>query len=256
MRVVIQSTAERVAAAVAQFIATALQATPDLVLGLPTGRTPIPLYRALVRLHEAGEADFSRAATFNLDEFVGLSADHAGSYHAFMRTHLFDRVNLRPERRHVLDGTARNWRAEAAAYERRMAELGGLDLAIVGVGRNGHVGFNEPARTLVARTHRVKLERSTRRANAHLFGGRTSRVPSHALSMGIGTIFGARGVILLATGRDKATIVRRALAGPVTTSVPASLLQTHPNGLAVLDRAAAARLPDSTGAVRLPATRR
>lgn len=243
MRVVIHATADDVARSVAGFLARTLETTPDLVMALPTGRTPIPLYRALVRLHQAGATDFRRAVTFNLDELVGLSQDHPGSYHVFMRHHLFDHINLPAGQRFLLDGTAPDWRREVADYEHRIAEHGGLDLAVVGIGRNGHVGFNEPADRLQPRTHRVALASSSRRANAYLFGGRTARVPTHALSMGIGTIFRARGVILLATGPEKATIVRRALTGPVTTRVPASLLQAHPNVLVVLDRAAASRLP-------------
>jgi glucosamine-6-phosphate deaminase len=240
MRLVIHSTADRVARAVAGFVADSLAATPDLVLALPTGRTPVPFYRALVRLHQAGRADFSRAATFNLDEFEGLGAGDPASYHAFMQAHLFNHVNLPPGRRHVLHGRADDWRREADRFEATLDALGGLDLAIVGIGRNGHIGFNEPGTALAARTHRVRLEPSTRRANAHLFGNRLRDVPTHALSMGIGTIFGARGVILMATGAEKAAIMRRALGGPITTRVPASLLQAHPNAVAVIDRAASA----------------
>lgn len=249
MRVIIHATASGAAAAVARFIADSLAATPDLVMGLPTGRTPIPLYRALSRLHQAGHADFRKAATFNLDEFCGLGPGDPGSYHAFMEKHLYAHVNLPAERRHVLNGRARDWRAEVAGYEGRIAELGGLDLAVVGIGANGHIGFNEPGPHLTAATHRVRLEPSSRRSNRDLFGGRTTDVPSHALSMGIGTIFASRGVILMATGAGKARIVRRALGGPITTAVPASLLQAHPNAVAVLDRAAARGL-------RAPAGRR
>lgn len=247
MRVVIHASATRAATAVARFIADSLAATPDLVMGLPTGRTPVPLYRALRRLHQEGCADFGQAATFNLDEFCGLGPGDPGSYHAFMEEHLFAHVNLPTARRHVLNGRARDWRAEVESYEARIEALGGLDLAVVGIGSNGHIGFNEPARSLTARTHRVRLEPSSRRGNKDLFGGRTSAVPTHALSMGIATIFGARGVILMATGAAKARIVKRALTGPVTTAVPASLLQTHPNAVAVLDREAARELGRATG---------
>ena len=141
-----------------------------------------------------------------------------------------------------LNGRTRAWRREVARYERKLADAGGLDLVVLGVGRNGHVGFNEPAAALEARTHRAVLRAATRRANAWMFGGTVGAVPRYALSMGIGTILSARGVVLIATGREKAEIVRLALAGLVTTRVPASLLQLHPNVVAVLDRAAAARL--------------
>jgi glucosamine-6-phosphate deaminase len=170
------------------------------------------------------------------------------SYASFMRRHLFQHVNLAPERTHLLDGTRRDWQGEATRYESAIAEAGGLDLVILGLGRNGHIGFNEPAATLQARSHLVRLHPVTRRANAKLAGGRWQRVPERALSMGIATILQGRSVVLLATGAAKASIVRRALLGPVTTRVPASLLQLHPNVIVVLDRAAARSLPAVTSA--------
>jgi glucosamine-6-phosphate deaminase len=240
--VVIHASADAASLGLADFFARALRVRPDVVLGLPTGRTPIPLYRELVRLHGRGEIDFSRATTFNLDEFAGVSPRDPRSYHAFMRRHLFDGVNLRPNRIQFLNGLARDGRREAARYERRLAAAGGLDLVLLGIGANGHLGFNEPAAVLAPRTHLAVLRPATRRANAWLFDGDVRRVPRRALSMGIGTILSARGVVLLATGRAKASIVRRALTGPVTTRVPASLLQLHPNVIVVLDKDAASRL--------------
>lgn len=236
------TTAERAAGAAARLVLQCLHDTPDLILGLPTGGTPVPLYRALVRAYTQGRADFSRATTFNLDEFLGVGRGDPGSYRTFMEAHLFRHVNLHPRRVHVLNGAARDWKHEVADYEKRLARAGGLDVVILGIGRNGHLGFNEPGPTLAARTHRVILKPETRRANAGLFGGRWRDVPREALSMGIGTILSAREVVLLATGRTKARIVARALHGPVTTRVPASLLQTHPNVTVVLDRDAASQL--------------
>ena len=229
----------------AQSIAALLSDDPRLVLGLPTGRTPIPFYRSLVALHRQGRADFSRATTFNLDEFVGIDAAHPGSYHSYMKTHLFDHVNLSPRRTHLIDGAARDWRAEIARFDRLLARAGGLDVVVLGIGRNGHIGFNEPADRLEARTHRVRLHAGSRRDNAHLFGGRWTEVPALALSMGLAPILRARFLILLATGSAKARIAARALTGPITTRVPASLVQLHPASIAVLDRAAGARLPVS-----------
>jgi glucosamine-6-phosphate deaminase len=243
MNIVVTSNANAAAKLAARIVAALLARTPRLVLGLPTGRTTIPFYRSLVALHQRGEADFAQATTFNLDEFAGVDAGHPGSYHAYMRAHLFDRVNLAPERIHLPRGDAGDWRAEIARYERTLAGVGGMDVVVLGIGRNGHVGFNEPADRLDARTHRVKLHAASRRANAYLFGGRTREVPAYAISMGLATILEARLVLLLATGPDKARIVARALAGPITTRVPASLVRLHPAGVAVLDRAAAARLP-------------
>ena len=201
------------------------------------------MYRALVRAYEQGRADFSRATTFNLDEFVGLGKGDPGSYRTFMHALLFDRVNLPSARAHMPDGRAPDWRREIVRYEKRIARAGGLDLVVLGVGGNGHLGFNEPGPALDAHTHRVALRPETRRANAHLFGGRWKDVPTHALSMGIGTILTAKHVVLLATGTSKARVVARALTGPVTTRLPASLLQTHPDVVVVLDHDAARGLP-------------
>lgn len=245
MHTVIHSSARDAADAVAWFLAECLAQSPDLVLGLPTGHTPVPMYRALVTLHKQARADFSRATTFNLDEFVGLSPDDPGSYHAFMRRHLFAHVNLHPERTHLPDGTTGHPRREAARYDAAIAAAGGLDIAVLGIGANGHIGFNEPADALTSGTNVVTLKSATRRGNADAFGGRMSRVPTRAISMGVGTILSARHVLLLATGAGKASIIRRALQGPITTRVPASLLQLHPRAVVVLDRAAASGLTSS-----------
>lgn len=239
IQTVIHSSARGAADAVASFLAECLQEDPALVLGLPTGRTPVPMYRALVRLHRQGRVDLSGAITFNLDEFVGLRADHPGSYRAFMQRHLFAHVNLNPLRTHVPHGDARRPRVEADRYEAAIAAAGGLDIAILGIGANGHIGFNEPADALPGRTNVVTLKHSSRVGNAAAFGGRLADVPKQAISMGVGTILSARHVVLLATGQSKAAIVAAALQGPVTTRVPASLLQLHPRAVVVLDRAAA-----------------
>ena len=242
-RIAILPTASAAASTVATCIADALQVDPELVLALPTGQTPIPMYRELVELHRQGRADFARATTFNLDEFVGLGAGDSGSYHEYMRAHLFDAINLPPARRHILNGRRADWRREIARFDAALAAAGGIGVAVVGIGDNGHIGFNEPAPALDAGSHRVRLTEASRRANAKAFGGTLKRVPTHALSMGIGAILRARTVLLLATGPHKAAIVARALAGPISTRVPASLLQVHPNALVVLDRAAAGKLP-------------
>ena len=238
MQVLVLPSRDTAALAVAGFLAKTLRHTPDVVLGLPTGRTMIPVYRGLVGLHERGLADFRGATTFNLDEFVGLPAHHSGSFRAYMRRCLFDHVNL-PRTSMRFPPTSR---ADGRAYDAQIERAGGLDLCLVGIGRNGHIGFNEPGATLSALTHRVALLPATRRANAYLFDDRPQRVPRFAMSMGIGTILRARAVVMLALGRDKAAIVQAAIAGPVSTRVPASLLQTHPNVVVVLDREAAGRL--------------
>jgi len=244
-RIRIFDTPAALARALAGDIARALGAHPTLVLGLATGRTPIPLYRELVRYHAAGRADFSRATTFNLDEFLGVSAKDPQSYRAFMEKHLFGHVNLSPRRIHVLNGAARPGREvqrECDRYERAIERAGGLDVQILGLGMNGHIGFNEPARALVARTHSTRLKPATRRANATLFGNRVSAVPREALSMGMATILHAKRIVLLATGSTKARCVERMIAGPVTPRLPASFLQLHRHVEIWLDRAAAGNL--------------
>src|SRR5437867_3529600 len=203
------------ARALALEVVRSLTANPRLVLGLPTGRTPIPLYRELARLHAEGVADFGQATTFNLDEFLGISAGDPRSYQAFMRRHLFDRVNLPARQVNFLNGAAPDVARECARYERAIHRAGGIDLQILGLGSNGHIGFNEPARALVARTHRTRLTPATRRANASSFGNRASAVPRDALSMGMATILRARRIVLVATGATKAACVARMLAGPV-----------------------------------------
>jgi glucosamine-6-phosphate deaminase len=238
-RVVILASERAASAAVADFLARLLASTPDLVFALPAGRTPIALYEALVVCHRSSRADFSQASAFGIDEFAGLRPGDRRSFHAFLRRHLLDHVNIPSSRIHAMNGAVTDWRKEVAAYERRIAKAGGIDVAIVGIGRNGHLGFNEPGSLLAARTHRIRLRPETRRANAQAFGGRWRDVPAYALSMGMGTILNARAVILLAFGRHKAAIVRRAFQGPITTQVPASLLQLHPNAIVVLDREAA-----------------
>lgn len=242
-RIEVHATAREVAIAVARRVAAVLEATPALVLGLPTGRTPVHLYRELAQLNADGRADFSKAATFNLDEFLGVPRHHPGSYRTYMERHLFRHVNLRRAQIHLLDGSARDPAAECTQYERAIKEAGGIDLQLLGIGDNGHIGFNEPGASLSARTHRTRLRPETRRANAGLFGGDWRSVPVEALSVGVGTILRAREIILLATGRDKAPCIQRMMYGPVTTRVPASFLQLHSDVRIVLDKAAAACLP-------------
>jgi glucosamine-6-phosphate deaminase len=223
-------------------IAAALSAQPDIVLGLPTGRTPIRLYHELGTLHAGGQADFSRATTFNLDEFLGIPPHHPGSYRTFMEQHLFSRVNLAPENINVLNGVAPDPDAECLRYERAIEDAGGIDLQLLGIGTNGHIGFNEPARELVGPTHRVTLTASTRRSNAALFGGDPSDVPAEALSMGMATILKARRIVLIATGKSKARCVDLMVNGPITTKLPASFLQLHRDVELMLDQEAAKQL--------------
>jgi glucosamine-6-phosphate deaminase len=239
VRVTVFKDERTLARTLAAQIAAALKETPDLVLGLPTGRTPIRLYHELGALHAHRQADFSQATTFNLDEFLGIGPDHPGSYRAFMEQHLFSRVNVAPARIHMLNGAAPDPDEECARFERAITDAGGIGLQLLGIGTNGHIGFNEPAHELAARTHRVTLKASTRRSNAALFGGDVSEVPAEALSMGMATILQARRIVLIATGKSKARSVALVVNGAITTKVPASFLQLHANVELMLDEAAA-----------------
>lgn len=241
-RITVFQDARTVARELATHVADALEQKPALVLGLPTGRTPLLFYEELVALARAGHVDFARATTFNVDEFVGIPASHSGSYRTFMQRHLFDHIDIDPSRINFLDGTARDAVQECCRYEQAIDDAGGIDLLLLGIGTNGHIGFNEPGPDLSARTHRVTLKQETRRSNAALFGGDPEAVPAEALSMGMGTILDARSVVLLATGERKAACVEELVSGPITTHLPASFLQLHPDVEILLDAAAAARL--------------
>ncbi len=237
LRVLVHPTEADTARSVARFLARSIRDTPDLVLGLPTGRTMIPVYDELVGMHRTGRLPLDRVTAFNIDEFDGLRREDPGSFAAYMHQHFYGHVRMRRGgcRFPPIDGS------DPGRYDREIARAGGLDLCLLGLGANGHIGFNEPGSSLAPRTHRVRLQPSTRRANAYLFGGRMSRVPAHAVSMGMATMLRSRLLLLVATGRGKANIARRALEGPITTRVPASMLQMHPHAVVFLD-ADAARL--------------
>jgi glucosamine-6-phosphate deaminase len=239
-----------VARALAADVAGEVRRRPRLVLGLPTGRTPVPFYRELARSRGGTGVDFSRVTTFNLDEFVGIPPEEARSYRAFMQRHLFDHINMSSRRIHFLNGVAGDLEAECRRYERAIARAGGIDLLILGLGTNGHIGFNEPGRFLIARTHRAPLTMATRRANAPLFNYQPGDVPRVALSMGMATILDARRIVLLATGAAKANCVARMVSGPITPHLPASFLQLHRGAEVWLDRAAAVRLARRSGTPR------
>ena len=228
--------------AAARRVVDSLRERPALVLGLPAGRTPVGVYAELARLSAAGEADFSGATAFALDEFVGIDRTHPASFHRFIREHFVDRVNLPGARFDALNGVADDAAAECDRYEDAILRAGGIDLQLLGIGGNGHIGFNEPASELVARTHRVTLLDATRTASVALFAGEIARVPRHALTMGIGTILKAETVILLAAGEGKAGSVERMVRGSITPQLPASFLQLHRSVQVYLDRAAASRL--------------
>jgi len=213
------------------------------VLGLPTGSTPVGLYRELIRLHKEAGLDFSRVVTFNLDEYFPMQPDNPQSYRRWMQETFFNHVNLPPQNINVPDGTITPEEAEdyCLRYEQKIRRAGGIDLMLLGIGRTGHIGFNEPGSTRHSRTRMATLDPVTRRDAASSFFGEDN-VPHQALTMGVGTILDARKIVLMAFGEHKAKIVQRAVEGAVTDSVAASFLQQHPDSTFLLDRAAAGEL--------------
>lgn len=214
---------------------------PACLLGLATGSTPVPLYRELIARANAGRIDFSRVRSANLDEYKGLPGTHPQSYRYFMQENLFDHICIRPENTIVPDGLTTDVAAMCRAYEEQIEAWGGVDLQLLGLGHDGHIGFNEPAEDFPVMTHEVTLEPITRQANVRFFRS-MDEVPIAAYTMGIGTVMAARKILLLVTGADKADILHRALCGPITPRVPASVLQLHPNVTVICDEAAAALL--------------
>ena len=210
---------------------------PDSVLGLATGSTPVGMYRQLVNWYEKGDIDFSQVHTVNLDEYLGLAPDHDQSYRYFMQQNLFDHINVRPENTNVPNGLASDPEAECRRYNEVIAGLGGIDLQVLGMGHNGHIGFNEPEEACELETHVVDPTAGAIQAHARVFAAK-GEVPRRAITMGIKSIMQARHILVVVSGEDKAEIVRRAFAGPVTPLVPASILQMHPHLSLVGDEAA------------------
>lgn len=241
MEVVIRNDAEEASRLAAGFIARAIRRKPDAVLGLATGSTPLGLYRELIRLHREEGLDFARVTTFNLDEYVGLSPDHPASYNTFMHENLFNHVNVPETQIHIPDGLAEDIPGHCTAYEDAIRRAGGIDVQVLGIGSDGHIGFNEPTSSLASRTRIKTLTEATVRDNARFFATE-AEVPKHVITMGIGTIMEARACLMLAFGANKSRALAQAVEGPVTASVPASALQFHPVAKAFLDEAAAADL--------------
>ena len=215
---------------------------PNCVLGLATGGTPVGTYKQLVEWYNKGDLDFSEVTTVNLDEYRGLPREHPESYWSFMHKNLFDLVNIRPEAIHLPDGTNMDSAAECTHYDEIIRQLGGVDLQLLGIGHDGHIGFNEPGAAFELGTHCVSLTEETIEANKRFFDGDVNQVPKQAYTMGIKTIMQARKVLMVANGAGKADIVKKAFFGPVTPEVPASILQMHPDFTLVLDAEAASRL--------------
>jgi glucosamine-6-phosphate deaminase len=242
MEVIIQPSAEAASLLAARIMARELRANPSLVLGLATGSTMEPVYAELVRLHRTEGLDFSLCRTFNLDEYVGLAPDDPHSYRYFMEQHLFGQVNIDARNTHVPDGQAANLAAESDRYEKAIKACGGIDLQLLGIGQDGHIGFNEPLSALMSRTRDKALTPETLRQNAPHFGGKAAAVPRRALTMGVGTILESRRCVVLVTGARKAAILAKSVEGPITAMVTATALQLHARCTVIADKAAAARL--------------
>src|SRR2546427_236705 len=242
MLVILKRDNEEVNEQAAQLIAGAIKKKPSLTLGLATGNTMVGLYKHLVRMHQAGSLDCSQVVTFNLDEYLGLPASHPQSFRHFMHEHFFRHVNVPPRSIHIPEGGVRgNYDQYCASYEQSIRAAGGIDLQLLGIGRNGHIGFNEPTSSIGSRTRLKVLSQETLDDNSKFFApGEES--PRCAITMGIGTILEARKVLLLAAGTSKSAAVAKSIEGPITSAVSASALQLHPDVTFIIDDAAASQL--------------
>ncbi len=235
MEIIVVKNYQEMSSCAAKYFAKVISDKPDCVLGLATGDTPIGMYDCLAEEYRQGKLDFSRVRSVNLDEYYPITPDNNQSYRYFMNEKLFDRVNIRKDATMVPDGTAKDVESACRAYENAIDALGGIDIQVLGIGRNGHIGFNEPAKELIPFTHLTELTESTIEANARFFEDET-QVPRHALTMGIQSVFKARKIILLASGANKAEAVCAMLKGNISTNCPASLLCLHPDVTLICDR--------------------
>jgi len=241
IQIIIEADYEAMSRKGAQLFAEAMRAKPNSVFGLPTGSTPEGLYKELVRMHKDEGLDFSAVTTFNLDEYYPIERESEQSYYHYMQKHLFGHVNAGESRINIPNGKAEDASKEAAAYEEAIESAGGIDLQILGIGMNGHIGFNEPADSFGADTRHVPLTEITIASNARFFAS-ADEVPRHAVTMGMRSIMTAKRIILMASGEGKAGILRDSFLGPVTPLVPASVLQLHPNVIVLADKDAAGLL--------------
>ncbi|MDD4734639.1 MAG: glucosamine-6-phosphate deaminase [Kiritimatiellae bacterium] len=242
MEVIIQPDPASASRVAAQILLALVTRKPNAVLGLATGGTPLALYRELITAHKDRGFDFSRVTTFNLDEYIGLPENHPQSYHAFMHENLFRHINIQPDRIHIPNGNAPDIQAHCLAYEEAIRNAGGLDLQLLGIGSDGHIGFNEPTSSLGSRTRTKTLTRQTIEDNARFFENDPNQVPQHCITMGIATILEARCALLLAFGKGKADAIAATIEGPLSAMIPASALQLHPNAIIIIDQDAAAKL--------------
>lgn len=244
MRIIIAKNYEDMGKKAANIVAGQVFLNPQSILGLATGSTPLSMYNQLIKMHKEVELDFSQVKTFNLDEYVGLPEEDTNSYHYYMFRNLFNHINIKKENVHIPNGMAKDIDKECSEYEETIKNAGGMDLQILGIGNNGHIGFNEPDLKFEATTHLVKLDEETIEANSRFFKT-IDDVPKCAVSMGIKTIMHAKKIILLANGSSKAEILAKALYDGITPEVPASILQLHPDVTVIVDEAAAVCLKDT-----------
>jgi glucosamine-6-phosphate deaminase len=243
VEVIIQPTKDAAASLVARIVAKELRVNPHLVLGLATGKTMEAVYRQLVRLHQEEHLDFSLCRTFNLDEYVGLFPSDANSYRHYMNHHLFRHVNVDARNTHLPNGLANDLDEECRRYEAAIQRFGGIDLQLLGIGKAGHIGFNEPLSALRSRTRVKALTPTTIKQNAPFFAGE-EKVPRRAITMGVGTILESRRCLLLATGDSKAGVIAKAVEGPITSMISATTLQLHPRCTVVVDEEAGSKLTE------------
>lgn len=241
MEVIIQENENAASFLGARIVAGVIRKKYDCVLGLATGSTPLLLYKELIRLHKQEGLDFERVTTFNLDEYVGLSPSHPASYNSYMWENFFKHINIPKHRIHIPDGLAPDIPAFCKQYEGTIKAAGGIDLQVLGIGTDGHIGFNEPSSSLTSRTRIKTLTKQTREDNAPFFDGEAN-VPNHVITMGVGTIMDSRNCLLLAFGEKKAEVAAKMVEGPITAMVPASVLQIHPVTIVIVDEAAASKL--------------
>ncbi len=243
IKVFVAGSYEALSKKAAMIMAGDVAANPQYVLGLATGTSPIGLYDELIRLNKDGAVDFSGVTTYNLDEYYPIAPENDQSYRYFMNKYLFNHINIDMANTHVLNGLAKDWQTECAAYDEEIASIGGIDMQLLGIGNNGHIAFNEPGRDFIRGTHRVELTESTIEANSRLFAS-IDDVPRAALTMGLGTIMKAKKILLVANGPKKAQAIKDALEGEITPYCQASLLQVHPDVTFILDEDAAALLTE------------
>lgn len=243
MRVIVCENYDEMSKKAAAIMAGQVAVKPNCVLGLATGSTPIGMYELLAEKNKAGEISFSEVKSFNLDEYYKIAPDNDQSYHYFMNENLFSKVDIKPENTHILDGLTEDPEKECADFEKKIEEAGGIDLQVLGIGQNGHIGFNEPDGALNAVTHLTALTESTINANSRNFE-KIEDVPTHALTMGVGSILKAKKIILLANGESKKDAVAELMNNDIKTSCPASLLKVHPDVVLICDKAAFADVKD------------